>query len=1241
MKRRVEHPPELETGRRYWRSLNELADKPEFKQWLEREFPAGDTLVVDGHSRRHFLKIMGASMALAGLGMAGCRRPEAYIVPYTKSPEWLIPGETMQYVTSMPRSYGAQSVLATSVDGRPIHLDGNKYFPGSNGGSDSLLQASILDLYDPERSRFYKRRTADDKITPEPEEPQGDMTNLPRAEPWGEIVDIQDFYTELKQLKRVYTGNKGRGLAFLNNVSVSPTRARLQEAVQQAMPNSFWSCYEPVSDAEAEKAAEAVYGEKLHAIPNFAKADVIVSLDCDFLGGEEGGPDATAGYAEGRRRMESKEAGAKMNRLYALESRFSVTGGMADHRLRVRSSDLLVVASLLALELSKALKNGGGKLASLPELQKYEGAGDSKLTEWIKPMAEDLAKQASGKTLLVAGRTQPAAVHAIVALLNDALGNVGSTVTYTEPTHAPYEELSALVDKIDAGQVETLFIMGGNPVYNAPADLDFASKLEKVKKVIRVSLYEDETTEAADWQVPAAHYLESWGDGLSFDGTYLSQQPMILPLYGGLSQLDLVGMLLGMVQIPTPEGIPTPASAANETGDAATEQVNREAEGDAAPAAEAKANAEAVATETGETSTPAGVTPGADAAMPPAAPTNEELPEINSMFLVQTTFQKLAKVTGPLEDAWRKFLHDGYWAELVSGGVKTKSAPTLNPAGIQKLVGPMQKITLPEGQFEVTFFSDGKSGNGETVNNGWLQELPEPMTKLTWDNALLVAPADIPKLGITSSENPVWEETKEYNPKTGKVDQEVSGVDVITLYEFPMVEVTVGDKKLKCAVLEAPGQAEGSVALALGYGRKRVGHVGAGSGFNAYKLRTAASPGFSLGATITKIPTKYHLAITQEHNSMEARAQVRESTLETFEHNPKFVQDMGIASHMVKKGVNPKEWGWNKKDWQESFQPFYQNPYYSKPKSEQNPLQWGMNIDLNTCTGCNSCVVACQSENNIPIVGKEQVLYSREMHWIRLDRYFAGDRDDPQVVVQPMTCQQCENAPCETVCPVNATIHNDEGLNVMAYNRCIGTRYCANNCPYKVRRFNYFDYQERPVDQLYWGPLAKKGMADSEKMAQNPNVTVRMRGVMEKCTFCVQRIEEAKIAELRKAKGSKPALPPDGAVRVACQDACEADAITFGNIYDDESTVSKMNANPRGYKVLDYMGVRPRIVYLGRVKNPNMAMPGADLIGNILPIAEHHGDDHGKEGYGDHGKGHDKSHKDDHSHAEPKKEGAH
>jgi len=1219
MKRRFEHPPELETGRRYWRSLNELSDKPEFRQWVEREFPAGDTMVADAHSRRHFLKIMGASMALAGLGMAGCRRPEAYVVPYTKNPEWVIPGETMQYITSMPRSYGAHPVLATCVDGRPIHLDGNRYFPGSNGGSDTLLQASILDLYDPDRSRFFKRRVSSDEITREPEEPQGGMTNLPKPKPWGKIVKSEDFYQEIKDLKRVYTGNKGRGLAFLTSGSCSPTKWRLQENLLKAMPNTFWATYDPVSDAEAEKASEAIYGQKLHAVPNFEKPDVIVSLDSDFLGSEEGGPDATAGFAKGRRRLESKDGG-KMNRLYALESRLSVTGGMADHRLRVRSSDILTVARLLALELGKAAKGAGGKIGAIPELEKYEGGADSKLTEWIAPMAKDIAAAGAGKSLIVAGRTQPAAVHAIVAVLNDALGNVGQTISYTPTTLPPASSLQELVDKIDAGQVDTLFVMGGNPVFDAPADIDLAGKLEKVSKVIRVSLYEDETTEVANWQVPEAHWLESWGDGMSFDGTYLSQQPMILPLYGGLSQLDIVGMLLGMVQIPEPAKAAAPAAPGNEATSAAVENVERTEEGQAADAKEAKADAEAAKTDTGTAQTPSGSKPAPDATEPKTtanSPTDEELPEINSMFLVQETFQKLAKVSGPLEDAWRQFLHDGFWKELAQPF--QAGSFSLNAAGVGKLVGPAQKVTLPEGSFELTYYSDGKSANGAKVNNGWLQELPEPMTKLTWDNALLVAPADIPKLGIGPRENPVWEETKEYNPKTGEVDLEVNGVDVISLRMFPMVEVTVDGRKLKCAVLETPGQAEGSVALALGYGRRRTGHVGTGSGFNAYKLRTSASPGFSIGATIEKIPATYHLAITQEHNSMEARAQVRESTLETFEENPTFVQDMGISSHVLKKGVDDKIWGYNKKDPGESFPPYYNNPYYSKPRSEQNPLQWGMNIDLNTCTGCNSCVTACQSENNIPIVGKEQVLYSREMHWIRLDRYYAGDRDDPQVVVQPMTCQQCENAPCETVCPVNATVHNDEGLNVMAYNRCIGTRYCANNCPYKVRRFNYFDYQQRPIDQLYYGPLAKKGMAESKKMVQNPNVTVRMRGVMEKCTFCVQRIEEAKIAQLRKAKGSKPELPPDGAVRTACQDACESDAITFGNIYDDSSKVSQMNASPRAYKVLDYTGVRPRITYLGRVKNPNMEMPGAELVGNILPIAEHHGDHGDGHGHGDHG----------------------
>jgi molybdopterin-containing oxidoreductase family iron-sulfur binding subunit len=636
--------------------------------------------------------------------------------------------------------------------------------------------------------------------------------------------------------------------------------------------------------------------------------------------------------------------------------------------------------------------------------------------------------------------------------------------------------------------VKTLFILGGNPVYNAPADLNWAQLQSQVENVVRLGFHEDETSELSTWHVPLAHYLESWGDGRAADGSYTAVQPMILPLYGSWSEIDLLAVLAGR---PKPTG-----------------------------------------------------------------------PE-----LVQETFRETLK-PADFVAAWTKFLHDGFQAE---------SATTPEPLSLDGAAATastregLKAQPFNENTFEVVLVGDVKVDDGRYANNGWLQELPDPITKLTWDNAAQISPASAKKLGV----------------KTG---------DVVT--------ISANGRTLEIAVLVAPGHADNSLTIQLGYGRKFAGRIGGnGVGTNAYLLRTTAHPYFITGAEVKKAGRRYPLAVTQEHGSMEGRGAdlVREATLEDYKKEPDYVKRIGIDSH--------SKFDANKQVISTSL---YSNP----PLDDIH--QWGMVIDLSTCTGCSACMVACQAENNIPIVGKEQVINGREMHWIRTDRYFASDtqgEDEPEMVSQPMLCQHCENAPCETVCPVNATVHSEDGLNVMAYNRCIGTRYCANNCPFKVRRFNFFDYNQRKIQDggLYdWNLISEKGMPDTLKMQKNPNVTVRMRGVMEKCTFCVQRIQEAKIAAKVHARDSGNVQIPADSFKVACQQACPNDAIVFGDIANKESRVSQLRLAERGYRLLEYLNVDTRMWYLARIRNPNPKMPDAAKLGGYSKPEKHHGHGHGQ-----------------------------
>ncbi|MDP3071569.1 MAG: TAT-variant-translocated molybdopterin oxidoreductase [Opitutaceae bacterium] len=1084
MKRKFEHPAPSEreqlTGPAYWRSLDELQSTPGFRAQMEREFPEGaDTL--EGVDRRHFMKIMAASFALGGAGLAGCRRPEKFILPYGKSVEGVIPGLPSCYATAMPVRKWAIPLLAETHQGRPTKLEGNASFEPHGGAASLAAQASILDLYDPDRATAHTKA--------------------------GATVTREQVDQILDTISQNYAATQGAGLAFLAEESSSPTRRRLVAALRAKFPRSVWAEYEPVTDEAPIAAAQAAFGAAVKPVYHFAKAKRIVSIDADFLQTEAGSLAHARGFAQGRRVAKKSDP---MNRLYAVESGLTLTGSMADHRLRLSSSHMLSFAARLAAATYQQ---------AVDQLVPYvHEIGVSQA--WINECANDLLAQ-KGAALVVAGAHLPAEVHALVYGINVAIGAVGQTVEFIPIETTPgVSTISALATAIKGGSVKTLVILGGNPAYNAPADLGWAALQKSVGEVVRVGYHVDETTAASQGvvHVVRAHYLESWGDARTVDGTVVPVQPMIQPLFGGLTDNEIIARITG-----------------------------------------------------------------------------EKTPD--SYALVATTITGLAGAGATAEKTMARFLHDGVLAKSAPRPVAVRFSVN----GVRQLLGaPKPVIQFSAGNVEVRFVADHKMDDGRFANNGWLQECPDPITKISWDNAILVSPRLAKDLNIEPKGSAIQVARKEEAEFTmGK-------------QSAPVFELTVGGRKIRGPVHIQPGLANYTVIVPLGYGRSVTGRVGKDAGFNAYPARASDAMHVASG-TLTNTGTRALLANTQEHWSMEGRDIIREANYEpaatpdgkSYQENPAFVNTIGMESHApsnigpVGEKMTPQE---------RAVQIPRGNSLYSTPKFDGHH-QWGMSIDLNTCIGCNACVVACQAENNIPIVGKEQVMRGREMHWIRIDRYYSDGQidgsafggegnkmlpEEPQISLQPMTCVHCELAPCETVCPVNATVHDDEGINTMAYNRCIGTRYCANNCPYKVRRFNFFDWNQRKLDELYLGPLADFGTPELVKMAKNPEVSVRMRGVMEKCTYCVQRIQNAKIQhKVKMTREGKPGdvRVPDGTIKAACEQTCPVGAITFGDILDPNSAVSKAKAREQDYAVLGYLNVRPRTTYSGKLRNPNPKMP--------------------------------------------------
>jgi MoCo/4Fe-4S cofactor protein with predicted Tat translocation signal len=976
-------------GRRWWRGLEELAEPAGDAAALKREFPAGAERLDDPVGRREFLKLSTALLALAGLD--GCaRQPDEKIVPYVVQPEGLAPGKPLFFATSFVLQGFATGILVESNMGRPTKVEGNPRHPASLGATDAFAQASVLSLYDPDRSRTVLQDGANDS--------------------WA------GFLKALAAKLEGLAARGGEGLRILTETVTSPTLASQLEALLRKYPAARWHQHQPGGLDAVREGARRAFGEPVSVRHRFDQAAVVLSLEADFLCEGPGRLRHTRDFMS-RRRIEGPGP-AEMNRLYVVESAPSPTGSVADHRLRLPSLEIEGLAWALARELGLGVEPPG----PLPPA----------IGRWVAAAARDL-KARRGAGIVVAGASQPPAVHELVHAMNHLLENAGRTVEYAEAVEArpidQGESLRALAADLAGGRVEALILIGGNPAFTAPADLDLAGGIRRAPWSVHLGDAVDETSFLCHWHIPLAHDLEAWGDARAFDGTAGLIQPLIAPLHGGRSAHELVSALLG------------------NAGRSGYESVREH--------------------------------------------------------------WKARIAGGDFEERWRTALHDG----LIEGTEHPPKAMKLRE-GIGSS-GPGPRVPRPsgDGPLEITFRLDPTVGDGRFASNGWLQELPKPMTKITWDNTAWVSPASARRLGLSSGE---------------------------------VVELRVGGRSVEAPVWVMPGQADDSISVQLGYGRTRAGRAASGAGFNAYALLASTAPWSARGLELRRTGRRFPLACRQMEQTMAGRDLVRSGTL---------------AGHL-------RDPGWVK----ELDPPLPGTSLY--PPAPRGPYAWGMVIDLNVCTGCGACVTACQAENNIPVVGKDQVIRGRAMHWLRVDRYFKGPPEDPQMLQQVVVCMHCENAPCELVCPVEATVHSDEGLNQMVYNRCVGTRYCSNNCPYKVRRFNFLEFSFGKPEEL--------------RLVQNPQVTVRSRGVMEKCTYCIQRIQAAKI---EAEKGDRRVR--DGEVVTACQAVCPAQAIVFGDLDDPRSQVAGRKSSPLNYGLLTELNTRPRTTYLANLKNPNPEMGGA------------------------------------------------
>ncbi len=1114
------------TGKAFWRSMDDLADTPEFREFLEREFPAHASELSDP-SRRDFLRVMAASLALAGVAAApGCRRPEHKIIPYNRKPEDVVHGKPTFYATAMPLSGGgAEGLLVETHAGRPTKIEGNPLHPGNNGRSSVQAQASILDLYDPDRLEPPSRRVNGDR----------------RPEGW------EQFEQFALEHFRKFDQSRGRGLAFLVEKAMSPSRDRMRDMVLDRWPEARWLPYEAIDNEHAREGARIAFGRPHREHLTLEKAKVILALERDVISGcTEGSALRDARGFGARRHVANPED--EMCRLYAVESMMTMTGGAADHRLRLKPSQ--VGAYLGALARAIMQKRGqSGTLASA--LAAFGSAGEELAIdpEWIDAVADDLIEHA-GESVVVVGASLPPAAHALAAAVNQAIGAVGQTVSYIplegDAAASSLESIRTLAQRINAGAVDTLVVIGCNPVYDAPADLDFAAKYDSVPTTIHLGLHLDETADASTWRLNRSHFLENWGDVVDWDGTRSVVQPLIAPIGyapGGVPpsrcDLELLAMLIN-----------------SETRD--------------------------------------------------------------PYEIVRATWRSALGPSGEaFEDQWRRILHDG----LAPNASSPARRPSVDRGAVARAVGALDERDEASG-LEVVFTPSFTMWDGRYANNGWRQELPDPITKITWDNVALLSPATAQRLGTIDGKH---------------------------------VAVTRGERTIEIPVFRQPGLPDDTVVLELGYGRRRSGRIGEGVGVDVYPLRTTGAMRRAMGVSVEAASGRTEIASVQDHWTLEGRDILREADL------PAFAKHGGEPLETKDAYGRSRSLNFAARFGNESHTPANIDAYsgiitQQEHRYDERP-QWGMSIDLNACSGCGACTIACQAENNIPVVGKTETLNGREMHWIRVDRYYGsadpeqeegfsvddltteagpytGGRTfaDPDVLVMPVPCMHCENAPCETVCPVNATAHGREGLNEMAYNRCIGTRYCSNNCPYKVRRFNYFDYATKRLngdtalpdwmepenEQLVPPRLRERideGKGELQTLGYNPDVTVRERGVMEKCTFCIQRINESRV----EMKLMDLENMPDGFVQTACQQACPTGAIVFGDILDPNSQVRKLRDSAVAYGVLDYLNTRPRTTYLMRLRNPNPRLRAPVIDPDALHHGGGHEDDHATEEHHDEG----------------------
>ena len=997
------------TGKAYWRSLREVENSPEFTEMLNREFPEAASEFPDGISRRRWMKLMGSSLAFAGI--AGCRWEKTNIAPFEARPEGRIPGVPEFYATSIIAGGEPAHLLVSCYDGRPLKVEGNPEHPSCLGSSSQYAQATILNLYDPDRSEFPYQREGRQSF----------------AREW------EDFERFVKDFRRTSKRDRGKGFAVLLPEISSITLTAMMSRLKAEYPELATYQYSALQARREKKSLSDFYGTSVTAKYNVSAARIIACFDADLLQKFPSHLQHVRGYTERR------DPNGEMNRLYIAESQLSLTGGMADHRLPYQSCKI----SNLLLRLEEILIG-----VDHPEKIKL----DEKASRFVGAIAKDL-EQNRGNSMVVVGDCQPEAAHIIAHRINRFLGNVGKTVILRKAKEATdIDSIESLVVDIERGQVKTLLMLGGNPVYDAPGSLRFKEALEQVECSIHLSQYLDETSLSATWHVPEAHPFECWGDLLSLDGEVCVTQPLISPLLNGRSMTEVLSLFVDDQRTPL-------------------QRVR-----------------ESVA---------------------------EAIPEARS------------------DDGWLQLVHDGFSKQSVNAQVELME-PSMTEEEQNSL---RESLRLPKDEpRELVFTASDTLYDGQFANNGWLQETPHSMTKITWDNAAILGPKTAEDLGLDHGD---W------------------------------VVIERNGAKVEIPVFILPGQARGSIGIAVGYGRLAAGNVGGDIeegvdpvGKDVFPLISRVGESFVNDFTIEKVRAgeSYEFATTQEHHAIDTAGMkeredrigilVREATIDEYKENPDIFKD----------------------DFPFPIKSLWEEPSYDNEA-------WGMSVDLNKCMGCNACVVACQAENNVPIVGRDQVRKGREMHWLRIDRYFSGDPEDPGVATQPVSCHHCENAPCEQVCPVAATVHSDEGLNDMVYNRCIGTRYCANNCPYKVRRFNFFNYHEKleePNRQL-------------AELVMNPEVTVRSRGVMEKCTYCVQRIQSAKIEAGNEGRPIR-----DGDIKTACQSACAANAIEFGDL-NARSKVAKAQADPRSYAMLAELNVKPRTTYMGRLRNPNLDLVESDV----------------------------------------------